>query len=164
MPRIRISAAFTFSHSPGQASSGQPCPVMSGCTPKAIGSVAGRIVSTATPLRRMISSGTDSSSAVCDASSGRFSVQLKISARRSEKSVRLAAQSASCCWFRAMAYAVAFISSRPISIRRISEVPAPISISFASRMIRLTGLSFRNPAPPIACTACTACSIAFSLE
>lgn len=40
-------------------------------------------------------------------------------------------------------YAVAFISSRPQSIRRISEVPAPISINLASRKIRLTALSAR---------------------
>ena len=57
---------------------------------------------------------------------------------------------------------VTLINSRPISMRRISEVPAPISISLASRMIRLKGESFRKPAPPIACTPCTAISIAFS--
>ena len=48
---------------------------------------------------------------------------------------------------------IAAISSRPTSMRRISEVPAPISISLASRKIRATGLSLRYPAPPIACTA-----------
>ena len=37
---------------------------------------------------------------------------------------------------------VTFINSRPINIRRISLVPAPISINLASRMIRLKGLSF----------------------
>lgn len=47
----------------------------------------------------------------------------------------------------------AAINSRPISIRRISLVPAPISISLASRNNRLTGVSFMNPVPPIACTA-----------
>ena len=45
------------------------------------------------------------------------------------------------------------INSRPISMRRISLVPAPISISLASRNRRLTVLSFRKPAPPSACTA-----------
>ncbi len=48
---------------------------------------------------------------------------------------------------------IAPINSRPTSIRRISDVPAPISISFASRNNRLTAESFMNPAPPIACTA-----------
>ncbi len=48
---------------------------------------------------------------------------------------------------------IAPINSRPTSIRRISDVPAPISISFASRNKRLTAESFMNPAPPIACTA-----------
>ena len=44
-------------------------------------------------------------------------------------------------------HSVAFISSRPISIRRISDVPAPISISLASRMIRLTGAVVQEPRP-----------------
>lgn len=48
---------------------------------------------------------------------------------------------------------IAPINSRPINMRRISDVPAPISISLASRNMRLTGLSVRNPAPPMACTA-----------
>ena len=48
---------------------------------------------------------------------------------------------------------IAPISSRPISMRRISLVPAPISISFASRKMRATGVSFMKPMPPIACTA-----------
>ena len=52
-----------------------------------------------------------------------------------------------------VAHPIAPINSRPTSIRRISEVPAPISISLASRNIRATGASFRNPAPPMACTA-----------
>ncbi len=56
----------------------------------------------------------------------------------------------------------AAISSRPISIRRISEVPAPISISLASRKRRDTGESLRKPAPPIACTAWWACVMATS--
>ncbi len=45
---------------------------------------------------------------------------------------------------------IAPMSSRPISIRRISLVPAPISISLASRKMRATAESFRNPAPPMA--------------
>ena len=49
VPRIRMSAACTFRQICGQASSGQPCSVMSGCTPKAMGMPAGRITSTATP-------------------------------------------------------------------------------------------------------------------
>lgn len=48
---------------------------------------------------------------------------------------------------------IAPIIWRPTSMRRISDVPAPISISLASRKMRATGASFRNPAPPIACTA-----------
>ena len=47
----------------------------------------------------------------------------------------------------------AAISSRPISMRRISLVPAPISISLASRKRRDTGESVRKPAPPMAWTA-----------
>ena len=55
--------------------------------------------------------------------------------------------------FRIALHPIAAIISRPTSIRRISEVPAPISISLASRKIRATGASDRKPAPPIACTA-----------
>ena len=47
-------------------------------------------------------------------------------------------------------YPIAPNISRPTSIRLISLVPAPISISLASRKIRPTGLSDRYPAPPIA--------------
>ena len=39
-------------------------------------------------------------------------------------------------------------SSRPMSMRRISEVPAPISYSFASRSNRPVGYSFTYPLPP----------------
>ena len=62
-----------------------------------------------------------------------------------------------------LTHAIAPISSRPISIRRISLVPAPISISLASRKMRETGLSFMKPVPPIACTAWWATTIASSL-
>ncbi len=60
-------------------------------------------------------------------------------------------------------HSIAPIISRPTNIRLISDVPAPISISLASRNSRATGASFRNPAPPIACTAWCACFIASSL-
>ncbi len=39
-------------------------------------------------------------------------------------------------------YILSEYSSRPISMRRISLVPAPISYSFASRQSRPTGYSF----------------------
>ena len=55
--------------------------------------------------------------------------------------------------FELQLHDIAAINSRPTSIRRISDVPAPISISLASRKIRATGASLRKPAPPIACTA-----------
>src|SRR3546814_18951310 len=41
-------------------------------------------------------------------------------------------------------------NSRPISIRRISFVPAPMSSSLASRQSRSTGQSFVQPEPPSA--------------
>jgi len=58
--------------------------------------------------------------------------------------------------------AVSWNSSRPISMRRISDVPAPISYSLASRSRRPVGLSLMYPMPPSACTACSATCVAFS--
>lgn len=59
---------------------------MSGWTPKAIGSVTGRNSFTATPLRRMISAGTERSFPVCDSVSTRFSAQLRMTAESPEES------------------------------------------------------------------------------
>jgi hypothetical protein len=47
-------------------------------------------------------------------------------------------------------YFVSLNSSRPISIRLISEVPAPISYSFASRHRRPVAYSLMYPLPPSA--------------
>src|SRR5690625_2789288 len=52
-------------------------------------------------------------------------------------------------------------SSRPISMRRISLVPAPMSYSLASRKRRPVGYSLIWPVPPRACIASSATSTAF---
>ena len=57
---------------------------------------------------------------------------------------------------------VSLNSSRPISIRRISDVPAPISYSFASRHSRPVGYSLMYPLPPSAWIASPAIHVAFS--
>ena len=41
------------------------------------------------------------------------------------------------------------LNARPMTIRLISLVPAPISYSFASRRRRPTGISFVYPVPPM---------------
>src|SRR5437660_547520 len=52
--------------------------------------------------------------------------------------------------------------SRAITRRWISDVPSPISVSFASRKMRSTGNSAMYPAPPWICTAWVAAFIAVS--
>src|SRR5262249_36548409 len=54
--------------------------------------------------------------------------------------------------------------SRAMTRRWISEVPSPISVSFASRKMRSTGNSVMYPAPPWICTAFDAAFIAVSDE
>src|SRR5215831_15276669 len=54
--------------------------------------------------------------------------------------------------------------SRAMTRRWISEVPSPISVSFASRKMRSTGNSVMYPAPPWICTAFVAAFIAASDE
>src|SRR6185312_1503672 len=58
-------------------------------------------------------------------------------------------------------YAVSLNSSRPISMRRISDVPAPISYSFASRHRRPVGNSLMYPLAPRHCIASPAIHVAF---
>src|SRR5207245_11252100 len=50
--------------------------------------------------------------------------------------------------------------SRAMTRRWISEVPSPISVSFASRKMRSTGNSVMSPAPPWSCPAFDAACIA----
>src|SRR5882724_2113586 len=52
--------------------------------------------------------------------------------------------------------------SRAMTMRWISDVPSPISVSFASRKMRSTGNSEMYPAPPWICTAFVAAFIAAS--
>src|SRR5262249_27849524 len=54
--------------------------------------------------------------------------------------------------------------SRAMTSRWISEVPSPISVSFASRKMRSTGNSVMHPAPPWICTAFVDAFIAASDE
>ena len=69
-------ASITFCWISGQASSSQPCSVMSSQTPVAIGWSMARMFSTSTPLRRMISIEMSIRPCVFETSGLRFSVQL----------------------------------------------------------------------------------------
>src|SRR4029453_15000333 len=52
--------------------------------------------------------------------------------------------------------------SRAMTMRWISDVPSPISVSLASRKMRSMGNSVMYPAPPWICTALVAAFIAAS--
>ena len=81
-----MSEAITCSRIPGHSSCFQPCSFMSGCTPKAMSESTGRSRSQAMPFFSMIALESRMSPSVWESSGERFSVQLRKSARRSEKS------------------------------------------------------------------------------
>jgi hypothetical protein len=82
----RMSAALTCSKIAGQSSRGHPCSVMSGYTPTGMSWSTARTRSTVTPLRRMMPIEMAASPSVWDWPGERLRVQLRNSARRSEKS------------------------------------------------------------------------------